>query len=100
MSTESNNLIITTHQSLHNTRIIAVRNGENVGVLELRARTPMTWAAYRTFVDPAARGEGLAGKLYKEMVSWATQHEFKIIPECSYIVKKFEAPDTPKEIMA
>lgn len=81
-------------------KIIAIINDEEVGELTLRARTPQAWVANHTHVDPAARGEGVAGQMFDAMVEWARAHDFKIIPTCSYVVKKFEEEGAPTDLLA
>lgn len=45
---------------------------------------------YHTEVDPNYGGMGLAGKLLDEVVDAARNENIKIIPTCSYAVKKFD----------
>ena len=44
-----------------------------------------------TVVSPELRGQGIAGKLFDEGVKYARENGYKIVPVCSYIVKKFES---------
>ena len=44
-----------------------------------------------TIVSPELRGQGIAGKLFDEGVKYARENRYKIVPVCSYIVKKFES---------
>ena len=44
-----------------------------------------------TVVSPELRGQGIAGKLFDEGVKYARKNGYKIVPVCSYIVKKFES---------
>ena len=43
-----------------------------------------------TVVSPELRGQGIAGKLFEAGVKYARENNYKIVPVCSYIVKKFE----------
>lgn len=43
-----------------------------------------------TFTNPDYRGKGLPQQLLDQVVSIAIQKQLKIIPICSYVVKKFE----------
>lgn len=43
-----------------------------------------------TVVSPELRGQGIAGKLFEAGVKYARENNYKIMPVCSYIVKKFE----------
>ena len=44
-----------------------------------------------TIVSPELRGQGIAGKVFDEGVKYARENGYKIVPVCSYIVKKFES---------
>lgn len=45
--------------------------------------------AYHTGVRPELEGQGIAGRLFDEMVRYARKNEYKVIPSCSYILAKF-----------
>lgn len=44
-----------------------------------------------TVVSPELRGQGIVGKLFEAGVKYARENNYKIVPVCSYIVKKFES---------
>lgn len=44
-----------------------------------------------TVVSPELRGQRIAGKLFEAGVKYARENNYKIVPVCSYIVKKFES---------
>ena len=44
-----------------------------------------------TVVSSELRGQGIAGKLLDAGVEYARENGYKIVPICSYIVKKFES---------
>ena len=44
-----------------------------------------------TVVSPELRGQGIAGKLFEAGVKYARENNYKMVPVCSYIVKKFES---------
>ena len=44
-----------------------------------------------TVVSPELRGQGIAGKLFEAGVKYVRENNYKIVPVCSYIVKKFES---------
>ena len=46
-----------------------------------------------TVVSPELRGQGIAGKLFDAGVKYARENGYKIVPICSYIVKKFESAE-------
>ena len=43
-----------------------------------------------TFVSNALRGQGVADKLLNAGVKYAEENNYKIVPICSYVVKKFK----------
>lgn len=43
-----------------------------------------------TFVDTALRGQGIAGKLMRELTDELEKRELKAVPTCSYAVGWFE----------
>ena len=43
-----------------------------------------------TYVSRLMRGQGIAEKLLDAGVEYAEKNGYKIVPVCSYIVKKFE----------
>lgn len=45
--------------------------------------------AYHTGVRPELEGQGIAGKLFDELVKYARGNGYKVIPSCSYILAKF-----------
>lgn len=45
--------------------------------------------AYHTGVRPELEGQGMAGKLFDELVKHARENGYKVIPSCSYISAKF-----------
>lgn len=55
--------------------------------------------AYHTGVRPELEGQGIAGKLFEEMVRYAREKGYKVIPSCSYILAKFRRhPDDYSDI--
>ena len=58
------------------------------------------WKATHTVVDKAYGGKGVAGKLLDEFVKNAKANDKKILPICSYVVKKFDEDDKYKDIDA
>lgn len=45
-----------------------------------------------TFVSPELRGQNVAANLLQEVVAYAKENKLKIIPICSYAVKKMSRP--------
>lgn len=50
--------------------------------------------ATHTVVPPEIGGRGIAAQLVKRLVQDAKDHGFKIVPQCSYVAKKFD--DNPE----
>lgn len=46
--------------------------------------------AYHTGVRKELEGQGIAGKLFDEMVDYARSNNLKVLPSCSYILVKFK----------
>lgn len=45
--------------------------------------------AYHTGVRKELEGQGIAAKLFDEMVAYARKNNYKVLPSCSYILVKF-----------
>lgn len=57
--------------------------------------------ATSTLVYPAFEGQGQAKKLFNELVKYARENKFKIVPKCPYILAQFEkAPESFQDIWA
>lgn len=55
--------------------------------------------AYHTGVRPELEGQGIAAKLFDEMVKYAREHNYRVIPTCSYVLAKFRRhPDDFKDL--
>lgn len=54
-------------------------------VLEYRAVDESTWDIHHTFVPNQLRGKGVAAVLAKTALAYAKEHNYKVIPSCSYI---------------
>jgi len=59
-----------------------------------------TMDIYRTFVDPALRGKGIAELLMKTVIDVAKEHNLKIKPSCSYAVSYFRRFPELKELLS
>lgn len=49
-----------------------------------------TIIADHTFVSEQLRGQGIAGKLFNELIAYAREENKKIVPLCSYVKTKME----------
>ena len=45
--------------------------------------------AYHTGVRPELEGQGIAARLFNEIVIYAREKGYQVIPSCSYILAKF-----------
>jgi len=52
-----------------------------------------------TFVSPELRGKNIAGQLLNKVIAFAKEHNLKIIPVCSYAVKKMTRNDDYSEVL-
>ncbi len=68
-------------------KITWVSGGENVIVVN------------HTFVDPSLRGQNIAGRLLAEVIKMAREENLKIVPTCSYVVKKMTRTDEYKDVL-
>ena len=59
-------------------------HSENPAVLEYEI-TGTEIVIHHTFVPEEFRGQGIAARLTKAAVEYATQHQLTLIPECSYV---------------
>ncbi len=45
--------------------------------------------AYHTGVRPEFEGQGIAGRLFDQMVKFARENNYTVLPTCPYILVKF-----------
>ena len=65
-----------------------------MGTLEWEPRGGDLRAATHTIVPPAIGGRGIAALLVKRLIADAREQQFRIVPQCWYVAKKFdENPD-------
>ena len=57
------------------------------------------WIVNHTFVAESYRGQGLAQKLFKELIDQARKKNIKIIPLCSFAVKEFERSPSYADVL-
>lgn len=54
---------------------------------------------YHTEVSDKLQGQGIAAKLLSAMVTYAREHQLKVIPLCPYVLAQFKRhPDQYKDI--
>jgi predicted GNAT family acetyltransferase len=103
VDSETHQVTITHHAQGQGGKYVARVEGENAsGFLEWEPRDGLpenrvasdTRVATHTVVPDAIGGRGIAGLLVDRLVSDARAQGFKIVPQCSYVAKKFaENPD-------
>jgi Predicted acetyltransferase len=56
--------------------------------------------ATHTYVDPEFEGQGIGGKLLKELVSWAEREGCTVVPVCSFVKAAFgKDPEKYRKVM-
>jgi len=68
----------------------AAYDGERRVGLCAYAEDGAVWTAYHTEVDPAYGGRGIAARLVDELVRAARERGVRIVPTCSYVLRRFE----------
>ncbi|WOE30852.1 MULTISPECIES: GNAT family N-acetyltransferase [unclassified Acinetobacter] len=59
-----------------------------------------TIIADHTWVDDCLRGQGVAAQLLDALVTFARQHQLKIIAECSYVQVMFQRDQRLADVIA
>lgn len=68
-----------------------IREGEKIlAELNFKKLSKNRIDTYHTFVDESLRGQGVAEKLYQELLFYVKEHEYTIVPTCSYIEKRIQ----------
>lgn len=74
------------------------QQGRQVAELDFEVRDNLL-NAYHTGVRPELEGQGIAGKLFDEMVGYARKNDYRVIPSCSYVLAKFRRhPDNYSDV--
>lgn len=68
---------------------VALEEGKRAGICEVVKRKSF-WIITHTEVDPAMKGQGIAGKLLEEVMRQAGKAGVKVKPFCSYAVRAFQ----------
>lgn len=63
------------------------QDGKQIAELDFRVKNN-TLDAYHTGVRPELEGQGIAGSLFNELVDYARENGYNIIPTCSYVHAK------------
>lgn len=77
----------------------AIDEGKKVGFCQFEESDGL-YKITHTVVDKKYGGQGLAGKLLDEVVAAARENNKKILPICSYAVKKFDEDEKYKDVDA
>ncbi len=78
--------------------IMVNERGEEIAALEYR-EVNNVYHLMSTYVNPAYRGQGLAGELMEEMIALLKEKDAKISPVCGYAVKYFSLHPEFKELL-
>lgn len=95
MSDKTDTVTITHGSHGEGGKYVAHVEGESAtGHLEWEPRGDDVRVATHTIVPRAIGGRGIAGQLVDRLVADAREQGFRIVPQCSYVAKKFdENPD-------
>ena len=75
------------------------KNGRQVAELDFKIEDNIL-DAYHTGVRPELEGQGIASRLFDEMVNFARENGYKVKPSCPYIDVKFRRnPDGFSDVM-
>ncbi len=74
------------------------QNGDKVAELTYFLVDEQTINANHTYVSETLRGQGVADQLYRELVNFVRDKKLKLIPTCSYIVKKWQRENKSQSV--
>ncbi len=75
------------------------KDGRQVAELDFKIEDNIL-DAYHTGVRPELEGQGIASRLFDEMVNFARENGYKVKPSCPYIDVKFRRnPDGFSDVM-
>ena len=99
MTDRENGVTITHHAQGQGGVYVASLEGESArGTLEWEPRKGLpeqgvgedVRVATHTIVPSEIGGRGIAGLLVKRLIADAREQDFRIVPQCSYVARKFE----------
>lgn len=70
--------------------VAEVGGSGHTGHLDWEPKGENVRVATHTIVPPEIGGQGVAGQLVDALIADAREHGFKIVPQCSYVEKKFD----------
>ena len=91
--------IIRENHTTHGAYLAVVTGSERKAFLTWKARGEARIADH-TFVPPAGRGQGIAGKLLDALIADAREQGFKIVPQCSYVEATFRRHPEWADVLA
>lgn len=81
--------MIILHKEENNKGIFYIEeNGVKVAELTYKRTPDNKIVADHTWVTPEKEGQGIAGKLFNELIVFLRKENLKLIPLCSYVVAK------------
>ncbi|MDF7675520.1 GNAT family N-acetyltransferase [Neisseriaceae bacterium ESL0693] len=69
-------------------RFIALAGSKLLGHMDFNLLNEGVIDVYHTFVDPEARGQGVAEALLAALVTYVKQHHLAVAAGCSYVAAK------------
>lgn len=81
-----------------NNRFIYQENNEVLGEISFTPVENQIIRAEHTYVNPEARGKGIAGQLLDALADYARENQLKIQPVCSYVVSAFKKSDKYQDV--
>lgn len=75
-------------------------DSDHVGRLTWRAVGGNARLADHTLVPPEIGGRGVAARLVEALVADAREHDFRIIPQCSYVAAAFRRHPEWSDLLA
>ena len=66
------------------------QQGDKVAKLSYFFVDEHTINANHTYVSETLRGQGIADQLYRELANFVQDNKLKLIPTCTYILKKWQ----------
>ena len=75
-------------------------NGKEIAYVSFKYIDKNTIDIQHTVVDPVLQGQGIAGKLIRELTNELHAKGLKAIPTCSYAIKWFDEHPDEQNVLA
>ena len=82
-----------------NGRILALKNGKEIGEITF-VWSEKSIIVNHTGVNPEFQGQGVATKLFDELIKFIKREKITVIPVCSFIVNQFKKREDLKGLLA